>query len=79
MTEKQLSVKRCEFDVRTQETKVRDAKCALDEGYVKLKADFERDYSRLKSDYERECIALEREKAYLESARELLAKGFDQD
>ena len=77
MNDKELQVKRCECDVRTQETKVRDAKQALDRGYEKLRADFERDYAKLKSDYERECITLEREKLYLENAKEALAKGFE--
>lgn len=77
MNEKELNVKRCELDVRTQETKVRDAKIALDEGYKKLKAEFDKEYSLLKSAYEREIIYLEREKAYLENARAMLAKGFE--
>lgn len=77
MNEKELLLKRCECDVRTQETKVRDAKQALDRGYEKLKADFERDYAKLKSDYEREVIALDRENAYLENAKEAVAKGFE--
>ena len=77
MNEKELNVKRCELDVRIQETKVRDAKIALDEGYKKLKAEFDKEYSLLKSAYEREIIYLEREKAYLENARAMLAKGFE--
>ena len=77
MNEKELQVRRCECDVRIQETKVRDAKIAMERGYEKLKAEFDRDYEKLKSDYERECITLEREKAWLLNAKELLAKGFE--
>lgn len=77
MTEKELNVKRSELDVRTQETRLRDAKVALDEGYKKLKADFDSAYAKLKSDYERECINLEREKLYLKQAQEVVAQGFE--
>lgn len=77
MNERELLVKRYECEVRTQETKVRDAKQSLDRGHEKLKADFEREYGKLKSDFERECILLEREKAYLENAKETAEKGFE--
>jgi hypothetical protein len=77
MNDKELQVKRFECDVRTQETKVRDAKRALDLGYKKLCSEFERDYEKLKSDYEREVLFLQREMAYLENAKEAAAKGFE--
>lgn len=77
MTEKDFKVKRMEFDVREQETRVRDAKLELDLGYARLKADFEKEYAKLKSTYEREVIKLEREKTYLAVARSELDKGFD--
>jgi hypothetical protein len=37
MDDKLLQLKRCEFDVRVQETRVRDAKQALARGYDKLR------------------------------------------
>jgi len=77
MNDKELHVKRCECDVSIQMCRVRDAKIAMDDGYKRLKAELEREYSKLKSDYERECIMLERERAYLENAREAIDKGFD--
>jgi hypothetical protein len=77
MTEKELNLRRCELDVRSQETKVRDAKVDLERGHEKLRADFERDYARLKTAYEREVIQLEREKACLEKARADVVAGFE--
>ena len=77
MNGKELRLKHCELDVRVQETKVRDAKIELDEGYNKLKADFEKEYSKLKNSYEREVLRLDREKAYVEFAKDELARGFD--
>lgn len=60
-----------------QETKVRDAKVQLDEGYNKLKADFEREYAILKSNYEREVLRLDRERACVDFAKDELARGFE--
>lgn len=77
MTEKELLVQRYQHDVRLQETRVRDAKIAMEEGYKKLMADFEREYERLKSEYERECITLEKEKLYLKHAQDAMEKGFE--
>lgn len=67
MNERDLAVKEREFDVREAEAGVRDAKRAMDEGMASLKAD-----------YERACLALEREKARLEYARDQQAKGFEE-
>lgn len=77
MTEKELTLKRYELDVRVQEAKVRDAKMELERGHEKMKAEFERDYARLKSVYEREVIQLERDKAYLEKAKADMVAGFE--
>ena len=76
MDDKDLNVKCCELAVLERETKVRDAKAALDHGYARLKATFEEEYGKLKSALERETIQLEREKAYLENAKDAAAKGF---
>ena len=76
MNEKELKLRHYELDVRVQETKVRDAKIQLDEGYKKLMADFEREYALLKNNYERELLRLERERAYVELAKEELSRGF---
>lgn len=43
MNEKELKLRHYELDVRVEETKVRDAKIQLDEGFNKLKANFEKD------------------------------------
>ena len=77
MNEKELKLRHHELDVRVQETKVRDAKLQLDEGYKKLQADFEREYAQLKSNYERELLRLDREKACVDFAKDELARGFE--
>ncbi len=77
MTEKEQRVRRCELAVRSQESKVREARCNLEHGYAKLRADMEREYAKLKFELEREGIRLEQEKSYLELARAELGRGYD--
>ena len=76
MNEKELKLRQYELDVRLQETKVRDAKSQLDEGYKILMSNFEKDYTVLKGNYERALLSLEREKACVEFAKAELARGF---
>ncbi len=84
MTDKELKVERCQLDVRTAESKLREAQRNLDEGYRKgqaqlehAKADTEREYSKLKEELERAKIHLEMEKAYQQAAEAELARGYE--
>jgi hypothetical protein len=76
MTEKENRVAQSEAAVRTAQVKVRETKSALEHGYAKAKADFEREYERLKCDAERATIELDREQAWLETAKAELARGY---
>jgi hypothetical protein len=76
MTEKDYRVERLTLDVREKEIRIRDAKEELDQGYLRLKADFEKEYAKLKSGYERACLELERYKSFLAQAQEEAAKEF---
>lgn len=78
MTEKERQVAVSRAEVKIQETRVRDARTALDQGYLKLKAEFDEAYAILKSDLEREQLKLDKEKAYLEEAEAELARGFSE-
>lgn len=76
MNEKELRLRQYELDVSLQETKVRDAKTQLDEGYKVLIANLEKEYAVLKSNYERALLSLERERACVEFAKSELSRGF---
>jgi len=76
MTERELKFVRCKWDVKEQESRVKEAKAALDQGYKKLQAEMEQEYSKLKCEYERELIKLEKEKAYLKAAEEDMEAGY---
>jgi hypothetical protein len=78
VNDKELTVRRAEIEVRLQEIRVAEAKRAWEEGYKKLRADMEIEHTKLKAAYEREVLNLEKEKAYLENARETLDRGFEQ-
>lgn len=77
LTEKEHRVKCAEIDVRTQESKVREAKTALDLGYKKLQVEMENEYEKLKRELEREEFRLELDKSRLELAQADLQRGFD--
>lgn len=77
MTDKENRVKQCELQVRTAKTRVAEARSALEHGYVRAKADFEREYSRLKCELERATIDVEREEGFLAAAKAELARGFE--
>lgn len=76
MNEKEKIVKLCEVDVKIAETRVRETKSALDNGYQKLKADMDREYDKLKAEHDRAVLELEREKAHLAHARAELERGY---
>ena len=76
MNEKELKFEHCEVDVRIQETKVRDSKIQLEQGYKRLASEFEKEYAILKSNYERELIRFERERTFVSFARDELTRGF---
>ena len=76
MTEKEYRVERLALEVREKETRIRDAKGEMDQGYIRLKADFEKDYAKLKSEYERACLEFERCKLFLAQAKEEAVKEF---
>ena len=78
MNEKEAAVKRCEIELREKESDVRCAKIELDRGYEKLKADLEIEYAKLKKEYESKLCSLEQAKVGLESAKETMAKGFEE-
>lgn len=75
--ERENRVKRCKIDIKTQESKVREARSNLEHGFTKAKAVFEQEYAKLKFDLDREEYRLEMERAYLESAENDLLKPFD--
>ena len=77
MTDISHRVRRQKLVVQERETRVRDAKSSMECGYIKLKAEFERDYEHLKTEYERACIILEREKNVLEEAIEEADRGYN--
>lgn len=84
MNEKQLRVARCRADLKDAESKVREAKSNLDQGYRKslavleqAKATHEQEYARLKEEVVRAETNLSREKDYLSNAEADLARGFD--
>lgn len=76
MSDISYKVHRQKLVVQERETRVRDAKQSMECGYIKLKAEFEREYERLKTEYERACIALDREKSVLEEVTEEAARGY---
>lgn len=65
MTELDLRVELRATDVREQESKVREARSALEYAYCKIKEELHR-----------ECIRLDREKANLEFAKQEAERGF---
>lgn len=75
--EREQYVIRCQINIRRQEEKIREAKINLDQGFIELKAKFEKDYEKLKSQYQTECLQLDTEKSYLASAQLALEKTFD--
>lgn len=77
MTEKEKDVKCAEISVREQESRVKEARCALEQGYKKLQAVMETEYDKLKRELEREELRLEREKTKFELAQAELARGFE--
>lgn len=77
MTDKENKVARYELDLRRAESRVREGKVAMTEGYKKLQAEMERDYAKLKGEYERELLSLEHARVDLELAKSELAQGFD--
>lgn len=74
MNEKELEVKRAELSLQRQGTRIKDAKSELENGYLKLKAEFDKEYSKLKNAYERELLDYRECEAALENAKEQLAK-----
>ncbi len=76
MTDKEYRVQRLELEVRDQKTRLRDAKQELDQGYIKLQADFEKDYAKLKTSYERAGIALAQTQSILEQAQLAVTNEF---
>ncbi|MDD5349264.1 MAG: hypothetical protein PHQ12_03540 [Chthoniobacteraceae bacterium] len=66
-----------EASVRVFEIKVREAKDNLEQGYIKAKAEMEREYSRLKSAFEIAQCDLERSKAWLEVKKADQTRGFE--
>ncbi len=77
ITEKEHRVKCAEIDVKEQESRVREARCAMEQGYKKLQAEMEKEYDKLKREFEREELRLEREKSRLELAQADLQRGFE--
>jgi hypothetical protein len=77
MTEKEQRAREAEIDVRLQESKVKQARAALEHGYKKLQAEMEKEYDELKRELEREELRLERERTKLELAQAELARGFE--
>ena len=84
MNDKELKVEQCKLDVRTSESRLREAQRNLDEGYRKsqaqvelAKAEMEREYSRLKEELERAKIRVELDKTWLKNAECELARGFE--
>lgn len=84
MKEKEYNVARARHDVREAESKVRDAKRNLDEGYreelakvEQAKASMEKTYSNLKEELERAQIELDREKDALKFAEAEMARGYE--
>lgn len=77
MTEKENKVARYKLDVRRVESRVREAKVVMTEGYKKLQAELERDYSKLKGEYERELLSLEHARVDLELATSELEQSFE--
>lgn len=83
MTEKEYAVERAKLDVRDAESRLREARSNLAEGYKKgasiieqAKADQEREYGKLKEELERAVVALDKERAYLQHMEAELARGF---
>ena len=84
MTEKQHKVERNKLEVREAESRLRQARRDLDEGYKKAqarveqeKAEMEREYSKLKEELERAKIRVEMEKTSLQYAEAELARGYE--
>jgi len=84
MNDKELRVERCKLDVKTAESKLREAKRNLEEGYKKsqaqveqAKSDMEKEYGRLKEEVKRAEIQVQLENKYVEAAEEALIKGYE--
>lgn len=84
MNDKESKVKRYEIDVKDAQSRLRECRSNLTQGYLngqaqieQAKAVAERDYSRLKEDVIRAENSLAKEKILLEQAIEELERGFD--
>lgn len=84
MTEKQYKVERAKLDTRDAESRLREAKQNLDEGYRRsqaqveqAKAAMEKKYSRLKEELERAKNRCDMEKTYLQYVEAELSRGYE--
>lgn len=77
ITEKEQRVRSAEIDVKVQESRVREARVACEQGYKKLQAELEKEYDKLKREVERAELGLEWEKSRLELAQADLQRGFE--
>lgn len=73
MTSHEAKIERQKVDIRTAESRLREAQKSMEHGYAKgqaelqkLKAETERDYGKMKSEVERAQLDLERERIYLQ-------------
>lgn len=90
MNDHELKVKRCQLDVKDSESRLREVKLNLENGYKKsaaalerakiayeeAKAVHEQEYNKLKEEVARAENHLEREKAYLLHAEAEKERGF---
>ena len=79
MTPLEQTLRYWELQVQEQQTRVKECKLNLDEGYKRLKAKFEEDYANLKFVYERSLIQLEKDKSYFEVAKSNIERGYDKN
>jgi hypothetical protein len=78
MTVKEQAVETARLDVLLQESRVCEAERALNEGFKKLKCEFETAVNKLREELEREKIKLDKEKTYLQLAKSDMERGFEQ-
>ena len=77
MNEKDYNVKSAETYVIDAEIKLKEAQINLDEGYKKLKAEFEKEYQKLKLEVDKAKNQLQRDIIFLEKTKAAQERGFD--
>lgn len=77
MNGRENRVRQYALDVERQQSRVREAKEAWDQGSRRMQAEHAREYSKLKGEYEREVIQLRKDEVDLEYAKSEIERGFE--